>query len=93
MKKILLLIAVTAICCACLAGNTVAWLIGRSEVTNTFVAGDISIALTETTGNTYPLIPGAVVAKNPTVTVYGGSEACWLFVAVEESDGLDAYIS
>lgn len=92
-KKVLLLIAVIALCLGCVVGNTVAWLIGRAEVNNTFVAGEISISLTETTGETYPLIPGTTVAKDPKVTVYHGSEACWLFVKVEKSNDLDTYIS
>ena len=92
-KNVLLVIAALALCVCGLVGNTVAWLIGRSEVNNTFVAGDIAIALTETTGGSYPLVPGTTVAKDPKVTVYEGSEACWLFVKVEKSNDLDTYIS
>jgi len=32
--------------------------------------------------NNYPFLPGDVMPKNPTVTVKGGSEACYLFVKV-----------
>ncbi|MBQ9759819.1 MAG: hypothetical protein IJW16_00560 [Clostridia bacterium] len=92
-KSVLLWITVAVICCTAIVGNTVAWLVGRAEVNNTFVAGDIAISLTETTGNTYPLIPGTAVAKDPKVTVHRGSEACWLFVKVNESADLDTYIS
>ncbi len=92
-KNVLLLIAIVAICCGCIVGSTVTWLVGRAEVDNTFIAGDIAITLKETTGKTYPLIPGTTVAKDPKVTVHNGSEACWLFVKVEESADLDTYIS
>ena len=70
----------------CVAGGTVAWLVATSDtVTNTFTYGNIDIALAETTGNDYKIIPGKDIPKDPKVTVKGGSEACWLFVKVEES--------
>lgn len=70
----------------CVAGGTVAWLVATSDtVTNTFTYGNIDIALTETTGKDYKIIPGKDIPKDPKVTVKGGSEACWLFVKVEES--------
>lgn len=70
----------------CVAGGTVAWLVAKTDpVVNTFTYGNIDIALTETTGTSYKIIPGTDITKNPKVTVKGGSEACWLFVKVEES--------
>ena len=92
-KSVLLMLVALALCVCAFVGNTVAWLIGRAEVNNTFIAGDIAISLTETTGNSYPLLPGTTVAKDPKVTVYAGSEACWLFVKLEKSNDLDTYIS
>ena len=69
----------------CVAGGTVAWLVAKTEpVVNTFTYGNIDIALTETTGKDYKIIPGKDIPKDPKVTVKGGSEACWLFVKVEE---------
>lgn len=69
----------------CVAGGTVAWLVATSDtVTNTFTYGDINIALAESTGTSYKVIPGTVIEKDPKVTVKAGSEACWLFVKVEE---------
>ncbi len=69
----------------CVAGGTVAWLVATSDtVTNTFTYGNIDIALAESTGTSYKIIPGTDITKNPKVTVKGGSEACWLFVKVEE---------
>ena len=69
----------------CALGGTVAWLVAESDpVTNTFTYGDINIALTETTGEDYKIIPGVDIAKDPKVTVKADSEACWLFVKVEE---------
>lgn len=69
----------------CVAGGTVAWLVAKTEpVVNTFTYGNINIALAETTGTNYKVIPGTVIEKDPKVTVKAGSEACWLFVKVEE---------
>lgn len=70
----------------CVAGGTVAWLVAKTEpVVNTFTYGNINIALTETTGEDYKIIPGTDIKKDPKVTVTAGSEACWLFVKVEET--------
>ena len=69
----------------CVAGGTVAWLVAKTEpVVNTFTYGDINITLAETTGEDYKIIPGVDIGKDPKVTVKAGSEACWLFVKVEE---------
>lgn len=69
----------------CIIGGTVAWLTDQTDpITNTFTYGDINITLGETTGNDYKIIPGVNIDKNPKVTVKKDSEACWLFVKVEE---------
>ena len=69
----------------CVAGGTVAWLVAKTDtVTNTFTYGNINIALAETTGEDYKIIPGTDIKKDPKVTVTAGSEACWLFVKVGE---------
>ncbi|MBQ7860408.1 MAG: hypothetical protein IJ347_09800 [Faecalibacterium sp.] len=41
----------------------------------------------------YKMIPGRVLPKNPTVKVDGGSEACWLFVKVQETNNPAAYMT
>lgn len=70
----------------CVAGGTVAWLVAKTEpVVNTFTYGNINIALAETTGEDYKIIPGKDIPKDPKVTVKGGSEDCWLFVKVEQT--------
>lgn len=69
----------------CVAGGTVAWLVAKTDpVVNTFTYGNIDIALAETTGKDYKIIPGTDIKKDPKVTVTAGSEACWLFVKVGE---------
>ena len=67
-------------------GGSVAWLTATSApVTNTFTYGDINITLTETTGGNYKIIPGVDISKDPKMTVEANSEACWLFVKVEQN--------
>ena len=74
-------------------GGTLAWLTATTEsVTNTFTVGDININLKETTSN-YKMVPGNTIAKDPKVTVLKDSEACWLFVKIEESTNLDDFIT
>ena len=70
----------------CSLGGTLAWLADSTDpVTNTFTVGDIDITLVETTTD-YKIVPGVDIAKDPKVTVEGGSEACWLFVKVDEAN-------
>jgi hypothetical protein len=39
----------------------------------------------------FKMIPGLEISKNPTVTVQGGSEDCWLFVKVEKKNNFDTF--
>lgn len=89
------LFIIAAICIFAIGvGSTLAVFTALSEpVINTFTVGKVEIALTETTGESYYMTPGATVAKDPKVTVKGGSEDCWLFVKVDRSASLDSYIS
>lgn len=83
-KLVVAMLAVTLLI-GCAIGGTVAWLTDKTgPVVNTFTYGDINITLAETTGSSYKIIPGVDIAKDPKVTVKGGSEDCWLFVKVEE---------
>ena len=92
-KTMVLVLAVMLIVGATI-GGTIAWLQDTTEkVTNTFTYGDINITLDETTGKEYQMVPGNTIAKDPKVTVEAGSEDCWLFVKIEESDNLDTYIT
>ena len=68
----------------CSLGGTLAWLTDETdEVTNTFTVGDINITLTETERE-YKILPGVNIPKDPKVSVEANSEACWLFVKVDE---------
>ena len=88
IKLALLLIAFVSV------STTLAYLVGKTQpVTNTFTVGKIDILLTESTGEKYDMIPGVTWKKDPIVTVKSGSEACWLFVKVDESDLFNSYMS
>lgn len=92
LKPMLIAMAVVLLL-GCVTGGTLAWLTSTTEaVTNTFTVGDINITLDETTSD-YKMIPGYTIAKDPKVTVKAGSEACYLFVKIDESETLDSYIA
>lgn len=68
---------------------SLAWLTAKADpVKNTFMFGDIDIALAES-ADAFKMVPGASIQKDPIVTVIEGSEACWLFIKVDQSDLLD----
>ncbi len=90
MKKVWISVAAIALVLCCAIGGTLAWLSTKTaSVVNTFTNGDINITLTETTGETYKMVPGNTITKDPKVTVEKGSEACWLFVKVEKSENAE----
>lgn len=81
----LVLVLALALIVGVAGGATFAWLTAKTDpVVNTFTYGDINITLAESTGSDYKIIPGVDIGKDPKVTVKAGSEACWLFVKVEE---------
>ena len=86
-KLVVAMLAVTLLI-GCAIGGTVAWLTAKTEpVVNTFTYGDIDITLIETkpANQQAKIIPGVDIEKDPKVTVEPNSEACWLFVKVEEA--------
>ena len=88
-KKTLALLLALVLVFGAAVGGTIAWLTSTSDtVTNTFTYGDINISLSETKPDNKQakIIPGVDIAKDPKVTVVEGSEACWLFVKVEEAN-------
>ena len=86
-KLVVAMLAVTLLI-GCAIGGTVAWLTANTTpVVNTFTYGDINITLTENkpADRHAKIIPGVNIEKDPKVTVKANSEACWLFVKVEEA--------
>lgn len=108
-KKALVPVLSVALVLCFAAGATIAWLKDQTkEVKNTFTVGDIDIAMSETvngelkntddtnsaiTNDNYKIVPGATLSKDPAVIVKSGSEACWLFIKVDESDNLRNFIT
>ena len=83
-------------------GGTLAWLTDTTdEVTNTFTVGNIGVTLVETdsddadndaNNNTYKMIPGWTINKDPKANITAGSEFGYLFVKVEKSATVDSYL-
>lgn len=100
MKKrsvAIVLSLVLVFCCA--VGGVLAWLTAKTDpVVNTFTVGNIDISLTEGVDvgsdgkESFKMVPGNTITKDPKVTVEAGSEACWLFVKVKESENLSEFI-
>ena len=91
-KSLALLLAIAIVVVGAVAG-TVAWLTDKTpSVTNTFTTSDINIELKETKNN-FQMIPGWNIEKDPKVTVKAGSEACYLFVKLEESKNFDTFMT
>ncbi len=98
LVKVAALSALVAVLMCGVIGGSIAWLITSTDpVVNTFTYGDINIKLEETdtnkdgdnnpNTNTYPMIPGHTVTKDPKVTVLANSEDSWLFVKLVETGG------
>ena len=102
-KKSLALVLALAMIVVCVVGGTLAWLTATTpEVKNTFTYGDINIKLEETDATVsadgsatkeFKMIPGYTIDKDPKVTVKAGSEKCYLFVKVAESDNFDTFMT
>ena len=78
-------------------GGTLAWLQDYTQsIKNTFTIGMVDIDLTETGASngakSFKMSPGKVLDKDPKVTVNAGSDACWLFVKIDESANLKTFI-
>lgn len=93
-RRIAMTVALVLVVALVSVGGTIAWLTAETApVTNTFTVGNIDITLDESDDLDLTMVPGNTIAKDPKVTVEGGSEACWLFVKIEESTNLDDFIT
>ncbi|MBE5731925.1 MAG: hypothetical protein E7353_02715 [Clostridiales bacterium] len=86
--KIFLLVLSFVLVIGVAIGTSFAFLFDRTgTIENVFTVGNIEIELTET-NNTYKLVACAEISKDPKVIVKERSEDCWLFIKIDESDGL-----
>lgn len=84
-KKVLTIIMAAVLIIGCSVAGTLAWLTSTTDTkVNTFTLGKVEIDLDEDTGETYKMVPGVSIKKDPYVTVKSGSEACWVFVEIDE---------
>lgn len=92
-KKILIItLSLTLLVLVAVAG-TLTWLqVQTDPITNTFVAGDINLLLSDTTGS-YKMVPGVAINEEIKVTVVAGSEACYVYIKVEKSQNFDDFLS
>ncbi len=83
MKAFVLILALVLLI-GCVAGGTIAYLMTESDtVTNTFVAGNIgTLELTETPTDSYIVVPGHDIAKDPTVKLSGNNVDAYVFLEV-----------
>lgn len=95
-KKTLALILALVMVFGAAVGGTIAYLTDKTEeVKNTFTVGKVDIDLTETkpVDKTAKMVPGNDIEKNPAAIVKANSEACYLFVKINESANLKTFIS
>ena len=93
-KKLVLSVLLTVCILAVGVGSMIAYFSSISgPVENTFTVGQVELSLTETTGGSYQMVPGATVEKDPIVTVERGSEECYVYVKLEWRGGLENHVT
>ena len=92
LKALVIVFCVVALVGGSVAGTLAYLSMKTAPVTNTFTSGNINISLQQATFTTkdqtdqsMTMLPGKVYTANPVVTVYAGSESCWLFIKIEET--------
>ena len=100
-KKVLLMLLCAVLLVGASVAGTLAFLTSNDTVTNTFTIGKVEITMDEAEvdeygaaienadrvdTNEYKLIPGHTYTKDPTIHVGAESEACWLFVKIENGN-------
>lgn len=92
-KKTIALVMAVVLLMVATVGGTLAWLTASSsEVKNTFTTSDINVELKETTGDSYQMIPGYTITKDPEATVKANSVSCFLFVKLTKSTNYDTFL-
>lgn len=96
MKKKITLISL-AVVALLLVGllSSLAFLTDEKDVTNTFTVGNVEIELDEPNypeGQPHKLLPGTEIAKDPTVTLLGGSEEAYIFMQIIYEGGIETVL-
>ena len=100
-NKVVIALVAVALAALMIVGGTLAWFTDKDTATNVVTLGNINIELTETNpvpggdpvkGIAYDAMPGAELAKDPTVTNVGDNDAyVRLAVAIAPVEGDAAY--
>lgn len=93
-KKITAIALVVCLVAVAIVGGSLAYFTDEEEATNTFEVGNVDITLTEPNwdaalkedAKAATLIPGRVIAKDPTITVEATSQRAYTFMEVKLSD-------
>lgn len=93
-KKITAIALVVCLVAVAIVGGSLAYFTDTEEATNTFEVGNVDITLTEPNwdaalkedAKAATLIPGRVIAKDPTITVEATSQRAYTFMEVKLSD-------
>ena len=101
-KLVIVIISILSVC-SFLIGTSVAWLSSKTdEVINTFTYGDINIKIEETDTqdndnneftNSYKMLPGNKITKDPKITVLAKSEDSYLFIEIKESENFKNFMT
>lgn len=92
-KKITAIALVVCLVAVAIVGGSLAYFTDEEEATNTFEVGNVDITLTEPNwdaalkedAKAATLIPGRVIAKDPTITVEETSQRAYTFMKVQLS--------
>lgn len=87
-KKITAIALVVCLVAVAIVGGSLAYFTDTEKATNTFEVGNVDITLTEPNWDEdyATLIPGRVIAKDPTITVEESSQRAYTFLEVKLSD-------
>lgn len=86
MKKILVLSLAAVLLVAVSVGGTVAYLTATTNaVENTFTPSNVGVSISESVPNTFKIVPGVDMKKDPKVTVTNDVD-CYVFVQITETN-------
>lgn len=92
LKTLVAALSMVLVICLTVAGTLAYLKAETTPVINTFSPSNIDLTLAETTGDTYKMVPGTDISKDPKVTVTADID-CYVFVKVEESANFDTYMT
>ena len=97
-NKFIILILIIILLLTTQAEGVFAWLSDNDNLLfNKFTYGNIKISITESdvveNNKTYEISPGMVINKDTKVLVEAGSEDCWLFINILETDNFKDFMT